>query len=76
MRRVLKKGGNLLIIVPTKKGYKKDPTHVKYWNEKNLVKLLKRFNFKIKKIIYFPFTSKILRHRIVFNELRIVAQKG
>jgi len=76
MRRVLKKVGTLLIIVPTKKDYKKDPTHVKYWNEKNLVKLLKKFNFKIKKIVYFPFSSKFLRHRITFNELRVVARKG
>jgi len=76
MKRVLKKRGILLIIVPTKKGYKKDPTHVKYWDEKNLINLLKKFNFRIKKISYFPFSLKFLRHRITFNDLRVIAEKS
>jgi len=75
-KRVLRKNGLLIIIVPNKKGYQRDKTHVKYWNEKNLTGILKKFNFKIKKVIYFPFSAGFLRETTAINELRVVAIKS
>jgi SAM-dependent methyltransferase len=73
IRRVLRTGGKLIIILPTIKGYKRDKTHVKFWDENNIEKLLKKFNFKIKKLIYFP--TKLLTNYTYLGELRIIAIK-
>ena len=73
--RVLKSGGKLILIVPTECGFRKDCTHIKFWNKNNIKKLLEKFNFKIEKIRYFPFRFKFLRERIFFNELRVIARK-
>jgi hypothetical protein len=73
IRRVLRTGGKLIIILPTIKGYKRDKTHVKFWDENNIEKLLKKFNFKIKKLIYFP--TKLLTNYTCLGELRIIAIK-
>jgi ubiquinone/menaquinone biosynthesis C-methylase UbiE len=73
-RRVLKKRGKLIIIVPTKSGYKRDKTHVKYWKESDLVDILKRYDFEIKKVTYYPFKINLLRDFYI-NELRITAIK-
>jgi ubiquinone/menaquinone biosynthesis C-methylase UbiE len=75
-KRVLKCGGRLMISVPTKTGYEKDPTHVKYWHEGNLPGLIEKYRFKIRKIYYFPFSFPFLRHSVKLNELRVVAEKG
>jgi ubiquinone/menaquinone biosynthesis C-methylase UbiE len=73
-RRVLKKNGRLIIIVPTMSGYKRDKTHVRFWVEKDLVNILKKFKFKTNKISYYPFKSGLLRDFYI-NELRVVAIK-
>jgi len=72
IRRVLKKAGKLIIIVPTEKGYKRDKTHVKFWDKENIGKLLEKHGFKIKKLTYYP---KLLNKYTVLGELRIVAVK-
>lgn len=74
-KRVLKGRGKLIIIVPTREGYKRDKTHVKFWSETDLINLLEKFDFKIKKVVYFPLDIKILRDSFYINELRITAIK-
>ena len=75
MHRVLKKGGKLILIVPTEAGYKKDKTHVRFWDKESLIGLLNKNGFRIKRISYFPFSFKFLREKIYFNELRVIAIK-
>ena len=74
-RRVLKPSGKLIIIVPTKTGYKRDKTHVKYWKESELIDILESFNFKIKKVSYYPVQIRGLRDMLYINELRVIATK-
>ena len=74
-RRVLKRDGRLMITVPTKTGYEKDSTHVKYWHKENLPTFLEKHGFKIRKVYYFPFSDPLLKHRVKLNELRVVAEK-
>jgi len=73
IRRVLRTGGKLIIILPTEKGYKRDKTHAKYWDKEKIESLLKKFNFKIKKLTYYP--TKILSKYTYLGELRIIAIK-
>ena len=75
MRRVLKQNGKMILVVPTECGFKRDNTHVKFWNKENIRELLEKSNFKIEKMFYFPFSFKFFRERIFFNELRIIAIK-
>lgn len=74
-RRILRKDGKIIIIVPTKSGFDRDKTHKTYLHEKNLSSILVNNGFKILKIEYFPFSSKGLRDSFYFNELRVFARK-
>lgn len=71
-RRVLKKGGRLVIIVPTEGGFKRDRTHVKFWNKENIEPFLEKHGFKIRKLSYFP---GMLNKYTWLGEMRIVAVK-
>jgi ubiquinone/menaquinone biosynthesis C-methylase UbiE len=71
IRRVLKHEGKLIIVIPTEKGYMRDKTHVRFWDKENIEKLLKRFDFHIKKSTYFP--TKLLSKYTKLGELRIIA---
>ena len=73
INRVLKKGGRLVVIVPTEKGYKRDKTHVKFWNKENIIPLLEDNGFKIKKLSYYP---KLLSNVTYLGEMRVVALKS
>jgi ubiquinone/menaquinone biosynthesis C-methylase UbiE len=75
MYRVLTPKGKLVLIVPTESGFRRDKTHVKFWYKENLRELLEKFNFKIERMFYFPFSFKFFRERIFFNELRVIARK-
>jgi ubiquinone/menaquinone biosynthesis C-methylase UbiE len=75
MYRVLKSNGKLVLIVPTECGFRRDKTHIKFWDKDNVRELLEKFNFKVESMKYFPFSFKFLRERIYFNELRIIARK-
>jgi ubiquinone/menaquinone biosynthesis C-methylase UbiE len=67
IRRVLKIGGELILVVPTECGFRRDKTHIKFWNKENIKELLEKFNFEIESMKYFPFSFKFLRERIFFN---------
>ncbi|MFH0929172.1 MAG: class I SAM-dependent methyltransferase [Candidatus Aenigmatarchaeota archaeon] len=74
-RRILKKKGLLIIIVPNRKGYERDKTHVKYWDKERLTNLLEDSGFKVTEVSYFPLSPKFLRDRITINEMRLRAIK-
>lgn len=75
MYRILKPNGKLILIVPTECGFRRDKTHIKFWDKDNIKGLLEKFNFKIEDMRHFPFPFKFLRERIYFNELRVIAIK-
>lgn len=75
IKRVLKPGGKLILVVPTECGFRRDKTHVKFWDKENLKGLLEKFNFRVESMKYFPFSFKFLRERLYFNELRVIAIK-
>jgi ubiquinone/menaquinone biosynthesis C-methylase UbiE len=75
MYRILKPNGKLILIIPTECGFRRDKTHIKFWDKDNIKRLLEKFNFKIESMRYFPFSFKFLRERIYFNELRVIAIK-
>ena len=58
--RVLKKNGILLIGVPGRKGYKSDPDHKIFYDEKKIKSLAIKSGFKIEKSVYLPISLKIL----------------
>ena len=73
--RVLKNRGKLIIILPAcyEKIFRRDKTHVKYWDKQNIEKLLKKFKFRIKKVSYYP--TKRLSKYTYLGELRVIAIK-
>lgn len=73
IKKVLKKNGKLIITVPTKAGFKRDKTHVKFWGRQVLSEFLVKNGFKVKKIFYYPF--KLFKDLFWFNELRVIAIK-
>jgi ubiquinone/menaquinone biosynthesis C-methylase UbiE len=75
IRRVLKKNGKAVIIVPTEAGFRHDKTHVTFIDKHMMRSLLEKNGFKIDKMFFFPFAFKFLREKLYFNELRVVASK-
>lgn len=58
--RVLKPSGALLVGVPGRKGYDKDPDHKVYYDQKKLVETISAYGFVNKKIFFMPLKSNIL----------------
>lgn len=73
LRRVLRDGGKTVIVVPLAKGYRRDPTHVKFWDATRLRQLLGAHGFMIERISYWP--ARFFADLTVFGELRVVAIK-
>ena len=55
IRRVLRYKGILIIGVPLKKGYKKDPDHKQYYDAKRLGELNIKNGFEVKRLFEMPF---------------------
>lgn len=65
IKRVLKKGGVLLIGVPGAKGFASDSDHKVYYQESDLISLAARYDFKIDSFFYMPlFKSEFLNNRL------------
>jgi len=73
IRRVLKKGGRLMIELPGKKGFHHDKTHVRFWGQNDMVDLLKSQGFMDIKTHYFPVPCKKAGDILTHNKLRIYA---
>ncbi len=73
VKRVLKNNGKLLIIVPTEKDFSKDKTHVKFWNEENLVKFLRDNKFNVIRKTYYPIPNRTISNKLTYGELRIIS---
>jgi ubiquinone/menaquinone biosynthesis C-methylase UbiE len=73
--RVLKTGGKLCIVVPMQAGFKKDPTHLQFYDGKRLSEALSRHGFAVQTVHQFPFPWAIAGKFLYFNELRCIATK-
>ncbi|MBF0237537.1 MAG: methyltransferase domain-containing protein [SAR324 cluster bacterium] len=74
-KRVMKQGGNLLIVVPNKKGWGMDPTHVTYWDEHNLPEIIEKAGFQVLQQRHFPLSSKKLGNWIwPYNTFYVLAK--
>jgi SAM-dependent methyltransferase len=74
LKRVLRKGGKLILIVPNRKGYNRDKTHARYWDKKGLVEFLSKSGLSVKSAKDYPLPS-FLRELLIINELRIISIK-
>lgn len=76
IKKILIPGGRLLIVVPNKSGYKRDTTHVNYWDENNLPQLLTAYGFEVAATAHFPIPSKRLGNLIwPYNTFEALAIK-
>jgi SAM-dependent methyltransferase len=73
--RVLKAGGKLCIVVPMEAGFKKDATHLTFFDGKRLKESLSRHGFAVQSLHQFPFPWPIAGRHLYFNELRCIATK-
>jgi SAM-dependent methyltransferase len=60
IKRVLKKNGILIIGVPGRKGYKSDPDHKIFYDEKMLENVSLKSRFTLEKFFYLPVKLKVL----------------
>ena len=71
IRRVLKKGGNLIIGIPGIKGYHLDDDHKKFYTHKTLKSVIEKFGFSqitfFHTPIHFIFLSKYLTHFATYS---------
>jgi ubiquinone/menaquinone biosynthesis C-methylase UbiE len=74
-RRVLKDGGTLGVIVPMEAGFKKDPTHRVFFDDKKLREYVEQAGFAVETVHQFPFPWAIAGKLLYFNELRCLATK-
>ena len=64
IKRILKPKGNLIIGVPGIKGFKKDPDHKVYYDERKLEQVLGEKKFKKEYFFHTPFESKFLNKNL------------
>ena len=77
LRRVLVKGGKLIITVPMKRAFKNDRTHKMFWDDKELVQLFEKHGFMISKKFFIPINGKIADSLPLMNgELTVVGVKN
>jgi len=58
--RVLKPSGTLVVGIPGILAYTIDPDHKHFYDEKTLIRLMKKAGFKSIKVLHMPFKSKFL----------------
>lgn len=76
IKRVLKPGGRALIVVPNRNGYRRDKTHVKYWDETNLPGLVRGAGLTPIKTRHFPIPAKWLGNLVWrYNVYFVLAEK-
>lgn len=66
---------NVVIIVPGKKGFKKDPTHKTYVNSETMNNLFKKHNFTIKNMFFHPFNVSFISSVFYLNMQVFVIKK-
>ena len=62
--RVIKIGGKFVVGVPGRRGYRADPDHKMYYDEKDVISLIERYKFRLDKCIHVPFKSNLLSDKI------------
>lgn len=64
IRRVLKKGGSLLVGVPGHKGFGYDPDHKIYYDRERLIRTIRPYGFEERRHFYTPFRSTYFENRL------------
>jgi 2-polyprenyl-3-methyl-5-hydroxy-6-metoxy-1,4-benzoquinol methylase len=72
--KYIQKGGFLIVIIPDKKGFKKDPTHITFVNYNILKEKCDMFNLKIKSQFSHPFNVKSVGNFLYLNMQVFVIQ--
>lgn len=75
VRRVLRPGGVLCVAVPLEAGFKKDATHVRFFDREALNQLLSQCRFQVKRAWFYPLPASWAGKWLYFNELRVLATK-
>ena len=70
----LKDNGHIVFIVPQLAGFKTDPTHVTFFDEKMLKEIVSEIKFKVLCLFSYPF-PKIFGNIFFHNELIVVAKR-
>jgi SAM-dependent methyltransferase len=73
IRRVLRKGGRLVLELPGKKGYAYDPTHVRHWDRGAITAFLAERGFTDIRTWFFPVPFEWAGDFLTHNKLRVVA---
>lgn len=71
----VRKGGQIVIICPQKKGFASDSTHVTFYNRQKISELMTNLGLKVTKQQSFPFTEKV-GDIFTYNEYVVVGQKN
>ncbi|MFQ5527161.1 MAG: class I SAM-dependent methyltransferase [Thermoanaerobaculia bacterium] len=75
LSRVLKPGGRILLVVPNRRGWKLDATHITFWDETNLPQLVTQEGFDVLKARHFPLPSKAVGNISAYNVFYLLARK-
>jgi len=67
--RVCKKGGTIMIGVPTEKGFSHDPDHKVFYQEKELIELCTKYNLEKSEFFYSPFKSAFFDKHLFITAL-------
>jgi len=62
--RVLKKNGVFIVGVPGSLGYVSDSDHKVFYTKENLIKIIKKYGYKVKKSRYMPINHKFFDKRL------------
>lgn len=73
IRKVLKRGGVLVIELPGKKGYRHDPTHIRYWDCESITDFLAARDFIDIRAWFYPVPFAFAGDFLTHNKLRVVA---
>lgn len=73
IKRVLRNGGRLCMELPGMKGFRHDPTHVKFWGKEETVSFLEKYGFIDITVKYFPVPIEYAGNILTHNKLRVFA---
>ncbi|GAB4486950.1 MAG: hypothetical protein OHK006_15420 [Thermodesulfovibrionales bacterium] len=73
IRRVLRRGGVLVIELPGRKGYAFDPTHVRHWDRSAVLACLAEHGFAPVRTWFYPVPLEAAGDFLTHNKLRVVA---
>jgi len=67
LKNKMQSGGRLVLIVPDKQGYKKDPTHCTFVDQSMIEALCEKYGLSCAEFYRFPFNSKLVGSLLYLN---------